>query len=174
VTDGHADAGRPVLIAFDGSRASRQAVVAMAGLFSDRRCVILTVSTPDNLDVGEFESDRAVTEEHRLDSADLDRARRLSEEGAALAADAGMRAEPSSLRAPGPAWAAIIDVARTLNAGLIAVGARNRHPLVDGLLGSQALRVLQHADVPVAVVHAPRNVAPTGGSDPLPGPGGSG
>jgi nucleotide-binding universal stress UspA family protein len=157
VTAVPADRGRPVLVAFDGSPASSAAVVAMAGLFSDRRCLILTVSTPDNLGIGEFGSDEASAEERRLDAADLDRARRLSEKGVALAAEAGMQAEPSSHQTPGPAWAAILDVARTVDAGLIAVGARNRHPLVDDLLGSQALRVLQHADVPVVVVHAPEN-----------------
>jgi nucleotide-binding universal stress UspA family protein len=157
------DSGQPVLIAFDGSEASRRAIVEVAGLCSGRRCVVLTISTSDNSGLDEFQSDNALREERQLDAGDLDAARTMSEKGVALAADAGMHAEPSSLLVHGPVWAAIIDVANTVNAGLIAVGAHNRHPLVDDILGSQALRVLQHADVPVLVVGTPKHptTAPT-------------
>jgi nucleotide-binding universal stress UspA family protein len=157
VTQEQTESGGPVLIAFDGSEASRQAIVEVAGLRSGRRCVVLTVSTSANRGLEDFESDDALTEEHHLDADELDAARALSEEGVALAAAAGMQAEPSSLQVHGPAWTAIIDVAHTINAGLIVVGARTRHPIVEDILGSQALRVLQRADIPVLVVKASKH-----------------
>ena len=145
-----------ILIAFDGSPASRQAIVEVAGLSSDRRCVILTVSTPGNLGLEQFESDVVLAEERHIDAGDLDQPRTLSEKGVALAAASGRRAVASSLQTLGPAWSAIIDRARAIDAGLIAVGARNRHPIVDDILGSQTLKLLQHADVPVLVVRLPK------------------
>jgi nucleotide-binding universal stress UspA family protein len=158
-TNGRSDATRPVLIAFDGSIASRQAVAEVAELIPERACVILTVSNPNDRDVLEFESDEAVAKLQDLNATDLEEARRLSEEGVALAVAAGSKAEPSSLQVHGPAWAAILDVARTIHAALIAVGAHNRHPIIDDVLGSQTLEVLKRADVPVLVVSAQRTLS---------------
>ena len=47
-------------------------------------------------------------------------------------------------------------MARTIHADLIAVGAHNRHPIIDDFLGSQTLEVLKRAEVPVLVVSARR------------------
>jgi nucleotide-binding universal stress UspA family protein len=151
------DPARPVLVAFDGSAASRQAILAVAGLSPGRASVILTVSTPGNLGLEQFESEEALAEERSIDAGDLDQAQALADKGAALAAAAGLPAEAATLQTTGPAWTAITDHARTIGAGLIAVGARNRHPVVDDLLGSQTLKVLQHADVPVLVVRLPQH-----------------
>jgi nucleotide-binding universal stress UspA family protein len=153
---GRSDASRPVLIAFDGSIASRQAVAAVAEMFPERQCVILTVSNPNDRDILEFESDEAVATLQHLSSTDLEEARHLSEQGVALAVATGAHAEPSSLQVQGPAWVAILDVARTIDASLIAVGAHNRHPIIDDFLGSQTLGVLKRAEVPVLVVSARR------------------
>ncbi len=155
-THGQSGASRPVLIAFDGSIASRQAVLEVAEMIPERACVILTVSNPNDRDILEFESDQAVAKLQHRNSTDLEQARHLSEEGVALAVAAGARAEPSSLQVQGPAWVAILDVARTIQAHLIAVGAHNRHPIIDDFLGSQTLGVLKHAEVPVLVVSARR------------------
>lgn len=155
-TQVQSDPGRPMLIAFDGSPASRQAILEVARLSAGRHCVLLTVSTPGNLGLEQFQSEEAFAEERHIDAGDLDTAPSLAEKGVALAAGAGMEAEAASLQTTGPAWTVIIDHARAIDAGLIAVGARNRHPIVDDILGSQTLKVRQHADVPVLVVRLPR------------------
>jgi nucleotide-binding universal stress UspA family protein len=140
-TQVQSDPGRPILIAFDGSSASRQAILEVAPLPSGRHCVLLTVSTPGNLGLGQFQSEEAFAEERHIDAGDLDKARSLAEKGLALAASAGMEAEAALLQTTGPAWTVIIDQAGAIDAGLIAVGARNRHPIVDDILGSQTVQV---------------------------------
>jgi len=47
-------------------------------------------------------------------------------------------------------------VEESADAGLLVVGARGRHPMIDRMLGSVSQSVLRRAVCPVAVLHGPR------------------
>jgi nucleotide-binding universal stress UspA family protein len=54
----------------------------------------------------------------------------------------------------GPTWQTIIDTAKELGAGMIAMGTHGRHGLPRALLGSVAEKVVRSAPCPVLTVHS--------------------
>lgn len=82
------------------------------------------------------------------------RARETVDEGAALAAEAGLAAEPVLVRDPEP-WRALLRVADERSAHAIVVGRRGVGRLESALLGSASNGLTQHAHLPVVVVPPP-------------------
>ncbi|MDB5216172.1 MAG: Universal stress protein UspA, partial [Myxococcaceae bacterium] len=54
----------------------------------------------------------------------------------------------------GPIWQTIIDTAKEIDAGMIAMGTHGRHGLPRALLGSVAEKVVRSAPCPVLTVHS--------------------
>jgi nucleotide-binding universal stress UspA family protein len=149
-----------VLAAYDGSPAAQAALRAVGALMRGARVTVLTVHRePFGLD--RLRGDRRDAAEQLARGA-MDETRATAEEGARLAAEAGLHADPVVVDARGRISSAIIASAREHGADLIATGTRGRGGFARSLLGSTASSVLHHAERPVLVV-------PDGGGD-LSGP----
>jgi nucleotide-binding universal stress UspA family protein len=146
----------PILVCYDGSDDSKQAVARAAELFPGRPAVVLHVWEPlkevaavppvpglyGMLEAGLDEMDRAGTEISA----------RTAAEGAEQARVAGLDAEPLSVSASGRAWRNILKIARERDAQAIVVGQRGIGGAERVLLGSVSTAVVHHADRPVLVV----------------------
>ena len=146
----------PVLIAYDGSDDARAAVAAAGGLLRAQPAVVACVWTPiaTSASAATLGAPAAVAfaGADRLDAAARDTAQALAGEGAALAREAGLEAEPRAVEGAGAPWHAIVRCADELDAGVIVSGTRGRSTFAAAVLGSTAQGLLHHANRPVLVV----------------------
>jgi nucleotide-binding universal stress UspA family protein len=139
---------RPILFAFDGSDHAKAAISQAAEqLGTGRQAIVLTVwqpfvaafvgvgVAPDGLEEG-IEND----------------ARRVAEEGARLAREAGFDAEPAVGRGD-PIWQRIVEAADERDAGIVVLGSHGRTGIRRVLLGSVAGAVAAHTERPVLITH---------------------
>jgi nucleotide-binding universal stress UspA family protein len=131
----------PILIAYDGSRAARRAIRVAGRLWPGRDAVVLNVCT-------RVPGLAATSEDARRDAA-----LHVASAGAGLADDAGLFASPDiALTDREPAWAAIVDAADRLHAGVVVLGARGLTGFESRMLGSVSHGVAAHCSRPVLVV----------------------
>lgn len=126
-----------VVVGWDGSAGAERALRGAASAFPGRDVVALTVDGP-----GTAAGDRSA---QRIDSL-----------AGQLGRDIGRTVSPITTRtsvrpAVGTARELIV-AARRQRAGVIVVGSRGRSTWRETFLGSTALEVLHHADLPVLVV----------------------
>ena len=149
----------PTLIAFDGSRAARQAVAAAAALLKPRATLVLTVwevalvhaavaPPPDVAMTAAVDPSTLLT----FDEALRSHAERVSNDGAELARSLGLAAEPLAMADLGDVPRTIVEAAREHKAATIVVGSRGLSGLRARLEGSTSKGVLKHAPCPVVVV----------------------
>jgi nucleotide-binding universal stress UspA family protein len=81
-------------------------------------------------------------------------AERVAAQGAAIAEQAGFRAEGLAVW-KAPTWKGLVETAEERNASLIVLGSHQRTGLRGHLLGSVAAAVVSHATCSVLVVHQP-------------------
>jgi nucleotide-binding universal stress UspA family protein len=131
----------PCLLCFDGTEPAAAAVRAAGRLLTARHAVVATVWRANGGSPSEHEAGR------------------LAGEGCELALEADVSAEPRPV--PGDhVAAAVVALAREVEAGTIVVGARPaaaRHPR---LLGSVSRAVAHGADRPVLVAHESEDAGP--------------
>lgn len=147
----------PTVVAYDGSPAARAAIEAVARMFADRPAIVVTVWTSAE-EVGPAGLAAVPSEVVRkaitvLDAAAAWDARRLADEGAALASAHGLDARAEALGAHRSTWGALVRFADEVEAGALAIGSRGRSSVVSALLGSVSRGVAQHARQPVLLVH---------------------
>jgi nucleotide-binding universal stress UspA family protein len=157
------DQVRPVLICYDGSRASVEALEYTASVLPSARAIVVTVwrDIPDE----------AASSGTRPPAGDLVEATRhgrraateAAREGAERAKKAGIEAEPLVVDAAGPMWKAIDSVAHEHDALLIACGT-NRSGIKAVLPGDLAEALVEHASRAVLAVPTRKAVAERGGS----------
>jgi nucleotide-binding universal stress UspA family protein len=163
----NADDG-PILIAFDGSAAARQAVAAAAMLLKPRVTLVLTVWEAGLAHVA-VAGPPDVTMTPAVDPSvalDLDkeihrRAERISDDGAELARSLGLDAEPLAMVDVSDVARTIVEVAREHKAATIVVGSRGLSGFRARLEGSTSKGVLKHAPCPVIVVHDAKEGEPS-------------
>jgi nucleotide-binding universal stress UspA family protein len=156
---------RPVVVAFDGSPESVEAVRRAAALFRDRLIVVVTVWEPamamaaTMMPVGDVAGASYIpptlVEIEAVDKAQLDHAQAAAEAGARLAIDAGATAE--ALPVPDSADVAdtIVAIADQRDAAAIVVGARGMGRVKSAFVGSTSRRLLHDTRRPLLVVRAP-------------------
>jgi nucleotide-binding universal stress UspA family protein len=150
----------PILIAFDGSAAARQAVTDTAWLAQPRRALVLTVwdgalayamvSPASDVSMAPAVDPAIVLE---MDDELGARAARLAGEGAELARSLGLDAQPIAVPGGGDVATTILEVAREHDAAAIVVGSRGLNGLLARLEGSTSKGVLKRAPCPVLIVH---------------------
>jgi nucleotide-binding universal stress UspA family protein len=152
-----------LLVGYDGSDLSRQAIRQAGALLSGRRAVVLYVHEPlaplVPTPVGAAmvatgpELDR---ESERADEAARRRAVEIAREGAREAQRAGLSATSEMVVAIATSGIAdaIVEAARSNHASLIVVGSHGRSAIAAALMGSVSTTVLHRADLPVLVVPA--------------------
>jgi nucleotide-binding universal stress UspA family protein len=151
------------VIGFDGTPASELAIREAGGLLHGHSALVVVVwyrglgfevvqvpPGPIGLEQPIIDIGRAA----ELDEAMFDRAQRMAQRGAQLAADAGLEAE--SMAAADelhvPVADTLLRVARDRDAEAVVVGAHSKGRLAEVLLGSTSRDVVRHADRPVVVV----------------------
>ncbi len=150
----------PTLIAFDGSAAARQAVVATAALLKPRATIVLTVweaalahaavaQQPDVAMTPVVDPSTVLM----FDEALRGHAERVANDGAELARSLGLGAEPLAMADVRDIARTIVEVAREHKAATIVVGSRGLSGLRARFEGSTSKAVVQHAPCPVVVVH---------------------
>ena len=135
---------RRIVIAFDGSDASREALeqgVALARAAGAVATLVYVRHARLPL-VGDPFYARALGRELRRGRDGLDEAR-------ALAAEAGVAAEAELLE--GDPAERVVELAQLRGAELIVVGCRDRGALAEALLGSVSRAIVHGADRPVLV-----------------------
>lgn len=150
-------ADTPLLLCYDGSEPAKRAIARAADLVRTRNAVVLTVWQPTAA-LGSFAwagATDSMLSYVELDRAAAELAERIAGEGARVAEDAGMRAEPLGVKATGPVWKAILEVAESLDVSTIVIGSRGLTGLRSMLLGSVSAAVVHHADRPTLVIHSP-------------------
>ena len=148
----------PILVCYDGSENAKEAIGAAAALFPGRATLVAhfweplgtAASVPPVPGLGGML--RKGLDE--IDEAGVEASRRLAEEGARLATERGLRAEPVSERTEGRAWRSIVALARARDVGAIVLGRRGLSGIEQVVMGSVSNAVLNRADRPVLVVPA--------------------
>jgi nucleotide-binding universal stress UspA family protein len=148
-----------LLLCYDGSEHAAHAIQRAGALFPGRSAIVATVwqptaglntidwygATPSTVNFAAF--DRAAAES----------AGRAAAEGARIAQQAGLHAEPVPIEATGPIWEKILELAHQRDAATIVMGSRGLTGLRSMLLGSVSNAVAHHAHQPTLII--PRPVA---------------
>jgi nucleotide-binding universal stress UspA family protein len=147
----------PLVLCFDGSEDARQAIERAGALFAGRRALVVTVWQPiADLNrlawTGPTASPVDVVELNRAAAED---GRRVADEGARVALEAGLRAEPLAVEATGSVWRTIVEIADRHDAATIVMGSRGLTGVRSMLLGSVSNAVVHHADRPTLVIRQP-------------------
>ena len=151
------DRDRPMLICYDGSEDAKHAIERAATLVGRGRQAVVVTVWQLIADTGSMVwSDVA----NMSDFVELDRAasaggNRLADEGARIARAAGIEAEPIAVKATGPVWRTIVEVADDNDAAVIVIGSRGHTGIRSLLLGSVSNAVVHHAHQPTLVIHLP-------------------
>jgi nucleotide-binding universal stress UspA family protein len=154
--DGRAGDG-PLLLCYDGSEGAEYAIDSAGSLLVSRRALVVNVWEPSAL-LGSFAWTGAST--GGINFVELDRAAaenggEVAGEGVRIARAAGMEAEPLAIKATGPVWKTIVEIADDHHAAAIVIGSRGLSAVNRMLLGSVSTAVLHHADRPTLVIHRP-------------------
>jgi nucleotide-binding universal stress UspA family protein len=147
-----------LLIAFDGSDASRAALERAAQLFPGRAAVIATVWEPGLAQVmPAYEPYGTVSQPPdprtlaEIDRIQRDHASKVAGAGAELARSLGLAAEPRAVEDEVDVADTLIDLAETTGAEAIVIGSHGVTGLRSRITGSVARKLLSHSRVPVVV-----------------------
>jgi nucleotide-binding universal stress UspA family protein len=147
----------PLILCYDGSEGAADAIRQAGALFTGGRALVLTawqsVPIPGSLGMGGEAAPMVNNVE--LDRAAAERGGRLADEGVRIALGAGLQAEPLAVKATGPVWKTIIDIAGRHDAATIVMGSRGVTGIRARLLGSVSNAVVHHADRPTLIVRNP-------------------
>jgi len=156
--EGHTStADGPLLLCYDGSEDAGHAIQRAGALLPGRRALVVTVwqptAVPSSLGFGGEAA--GVVDFVALDRAAADDGSRLAGEGARIARQAGLIAEPVAVEAAGAVWKTIVDIADRDDAATIVMGSRGLTGLRARMLGSVSSDVVNHADRPMLIVRRP-------------------
>jgi nucleotide-binding universal stress UspA family protein len=157
-TQGHTStAGGPLILCYDGSEGARGAIQHAGRLFPGRRALVVTawksVVIAGSLGMGGEAAPMVNIVE--LDREAAERAGRLADEGVRIAHGIGLQAEPLAVKAAGPVWETIIEIADRHDAATIVMGSRGVTGLRAMFLGSVSNAIVHHADRPTLTVRQP-------------------
>jgi nucleotide-binding universal stress UspA family protein len=150
---------RPLLICFDDSEPSRQAIAEAARLFPGARAVVLHVwASIESTAAYRYSAGGAsgVLREamDELDDAGQRAAQEIADKGARLARDAGLDAEALAVEVEDHASSSVAEEADRLDAAAVVMGSRGLGPLQSLALGGFSTSALHRLHRPVLVVPA--------------------
>jgi nucleotide-binding universal stress UspA family protein len=155
---GHtSSADGPLILCYDGSEDARHAIRRAGELFAGRPARVVSVWQPTAAPGGlGFAGETAgLVDLFEPDRAAAKAGASVADEGARLAREAGLLAEPVAVRAAGPVWKTIVELADRDDGATIVMGSRGRAGLRAMLLGSVSSAVVHHADRPTLIVRRP-------------------
>ncbi len=146
---------RPVVIAYDGSPAAREAVRRAGELFAGRAAIVVTVWSS----VGAASAGRAALPDEvvqvareRLDRSARDDAATVADEGARLASECGLVARAATTACGHSVWETLNKVGEEEDAAVVVAGSQGRSAISAALLGSATTGLVRHAVRPVLIV----------------------
>jgi nucleotide-binding universal stress UspA family protein len=147
-------ANGPLLICYDGSADAKHAIERAGRLLGGADALIVAVWQPAAALASFAWSGATPTTVNfvELDQAAAEEGDRIAGEGARIAQEEGLEAEPLPVEATGPIWKTIVDIADRRDAAMIVMGSRGLTGIQSMLLGSVSTGVVQHADRPTLVV----------------------
>lgn len=154
---------RPVVVAFDGSDESREALRAAASLFHDRLVLVVSVWEP-GLAMAVLSSPDATgltyppptpEEIDAVDRAQHEHATSMAQSGTQLVQELGGIAEALPVAESLDVAETVISIADERDAAAVVVGSRGLGAVKSRLLGSTSRKVLHDTRRPVLVVRAP-------------------
>jgi nucleotide-binding universal stress UspA family protein len=156
----------PLLIAYDGTPASTYAVWEAAALLRGHKALVVTVYKPGlafelmelpTATIGLPPAPLDVRTALELDREIYEGARRMAEQGARLAQEAGLDVEGLAIAEEVDVTIAetIVDQARRRDSRAIVVGAHGHGRLGEVILGSTSRDVIRRAPCPVVVARHP-------------------
>jgi nucleotide-binding universal stress UspA family protein len=139
-----------ILICYDGSAESRQAIAAAAALLSERRAVVVNVAPLDTVAEAYAVAGSGAAEL----GADVHAAAvARAEEGAALARQNGFRAEARGILET-PLWRGVLETADEIDAAVIVVGSRPHSRFSELVEEHVSHDLVGHIRRPVLVISA--------------------
>jgi nucleotide-binding universal stress UspA family protein len=150
----------PVIIGYDGSQACQRALREAAALLAPRETVVVVVwEAGTAFEMLELPADAIlmppapidVRTAVEIDQAMYEQAQRLAEQGAALARDAGLDAEPLVVADDITVADTLVRITKERDSQAVVVGAHGHGRLTEVLLGTTSQDVIRHAPCPVLV-----------------------
>ena len=150
-----------MLVCYDGSDDAKYAIETAATLFPGGHALVASVWQPlAALDSIAWAGEPAgMVDYGEVDRAGAENANRLAEQGARIAHEAGLDAEPLPVEAPGPIWKTIVEAAKAHDVSAIVIGSRGLTAFRAMLLGSVSSAVVHHAGRPTLVIHRPDDLS---------------
>jgi nucleotide-binding universal stress UspA family protein len=150
---------RPLLVCFDDSDASRHALAEAARLFPAARAVVLHVWRSLESTVAYRYSAAGATGAMKdtmaeLDAAGQQAAQAVAEEGAKLARELGLDAEPLAIMAEDHSDEVVAEHAEACDALVVVMGSRRLGPIQSLALGGFSTPALHRSVRPVLIVPA--------------------
>jgi nucleotide-binding universal stress UspA family protein len=147
----------PLIVCYDGSEDARHAIRRAGELFAGRRARVVSVWQPTAAPsaLGFAGETAGMVDLFELDRAAAQAGDRVADEGARLAREAGLCAEPVAVQGAGPVWKTIVELAERDDAATIVMGSNGHAGLRAMLLGSVSNAVVHHADRPTLIVRRP-------------------
>jgi len=146
-----------LLICYDGSDRAKHAIEVAARLFPGASAKVLHVWEPVEHIVARYATLAPYLGE-QVDEADADAQQAsvtVAQEGADLAAAAGLDASAHNMTLSTGVWQAVIDAAGKLDAEVVITGTRSLHGVQELLLGTLSHALLQHSRVPLLAIPMP-------------------
>lgn len=149
----------PVLLCYDGSPNSKQAVEQAGVLLSGKSAVALNVWEPWRAPAPGLAPPGAGGMVRELDEIAEKQSGELAGQGAQLAAAAGLDAAPLSIRCKDAVWRGVVIAATEQDASVIVLGTHGQTGL-SAVLGSVSYGVVHHARLPILIVPSENRQVP--------------
>jgi nucleotide-binding universal stress UspA family protein len=148
-----------IVIGYDGSADARAAIEQAGRLLPGQHATVVVVWEPFVEVLARTGAGLGVVapmvDYAEIDAATEEAARSRAAEGAGLARDAGLDAEPDTRMRETTIADAILAAAEAVDATAIVLGTRGLTGVKSVVLGSVSHAVLHHADRPVIVIPSP-------------------
>jgi nucleotide-binding universal stress UspA family protein len=142
---------RPLLICYDASESSIDALEYAAALLPGAPALVVTLWEPTIEEALAPAARPPVADPAEAEAVPQRAAAQIAADGARRASSAGLRAEPLAVEATGPLWEPVELVAEKHDA-LVVVCGTNRTGLRSALPGSLSHALVSHLSRPVMVV----------------------
>lgn len=148
-----------ILIGYDGSPSARRAIAEAARVLGPRPATVVFVWDPvapmpsgDPFGLASPMYDPSQVQD--VNETIRANAEAIADQGAALAREAGLDAQPRTAEMRGSIWSTILEAAAETGAELLVVGARGHSKVRSLLLGSVSNGIVHHSPLPVLVLPA--------------------
>ena len=155
---GHtSSADGPLLLCYDGSDDAKHAIERAGELFAGRDALVVSVRQPiPALDtVAVLGATGGMVNVVEVERATTETDGHVADEGVRIAQEAGLDAEPVTVRSTRSVWETIVGVADRHDAATIVMGSRGLTGLRSMVLGSVSSAVVRHADRPTLIIPRP-------------------